>query len=161
MNWQRHLRIVDSAINPVPPPAGVKIAFATADRKQVDQHFGAARALVIYAVTPTQATLVAIAQFGVTPEDGHEDKLAARLAALEDCAAVYCQAVGGSAIRQLRARGVQPLRVDGVVPIDQLLQELQAEWRSTPAGWLTKALRRQEEDDHHRFAVMEAEGWRE
>lgn len=157
MSWRRHLRIVNAPTDPA--PAGVKVAFATADRRRVDQHFGTAPSLVIYAVTPAEATLVSVAQFGEV--DGHEDKLAVRMAALEGCVAVYCQAVGGSAIRQLLARGVQPLRVEGIVSIDRLLQELRSEWRAAPAGWLTKALRRHEGDDHHRFAAMEAEGWQE
>lgn len=40
-------------------------------------------------------------------------KLAQKIAALAGCAAVYCLAVGGSAIRQLLAAGIQPIRLDG------------------------------------------------
>lgn len=161
MALQRHLRIVDG--NPGEAPAGavVKVAFATADRIHVDQHFGSACSFVIYAVGPAQAALVEIAQFGDLPQDGHEDKLPAKLALLEGCAAVYCQAVGGSAIRQLLSRGIQPLRVAEGALIERVLQELTAALPAQPPPWLAKALQRQAGTDTDRFAVMEAEGWPE
>ena len=105
----------------------LKVAFATTDRKHVNQHFGSASAFVIYAVTPAQAGLLGVAQFDDLLQDGHEDKLAAKLELLQGCDAVYCQAVGGSAIRQLLQRGIQPLRVEEGVAIDHLLGELQQE----------------------------------
>jgi nitrogen fixation protein NifX len=77
------------------------VAFATSDRHQVDEHFGAASAMLIYAVTSDQATVVEFAQFGELDQDGHESKLAAKLALLQGCAVVYCQAgrrLGDSAI---------------------------------------------------------------
>ena len=58
----------------------IKAAFATSDRHKVDQHFGAASAILIYAVTSEQATVAEFAQFGDLDRDGHEDKLAAKLA---------------------------------------------------------------------------------
>jgi len=142
----------------------VKAAFATSDRHQVDEHFGAASAMLIYAITPDQATVVEFAQFGDLDCDGHEDKLAAKLALLQGCAVVYCQAVGGSAIQQLLALGVQPIRVEAHTSIASLIADLQAALRSdhSPA-WLNRLIRRQHQSDHAdtRFAAMEAEGWQD
>lgn len=142
----------------------VKAAFATSDRHWVDQHFGAASALLVYAVTPEQSTLVEFAQFGDLDRDGHEDKLAAKLAVLQGCAVVYCQAVGGSAIRQLLAIGVQPVRVEADTAIAPLLAALQTALRGDSApAWLDRAIARQHQADPvgARFAAMEAEGWQE
>ncbi|MDG4555801.1 MAG: NifB/NifX family molybdenum-iron cluster-binding protein [Candidatus Contendobacter sp.] len=142
----------------------IKAAFATSDRHRIDQHFGAASAILVYAVTSKQATVVEFAQFGDLDQDGHEDKLAAKLALLQGCAVVYCQAVGGSAIQQLLASGVQPIRVDAGTAIAPLLAALQAALRGGQApAWLNRAIARQRgtESIEERFALMEAEGWRE
>ncbi|MFO1431985.1 MAG: NifB/NifX family molybdenum-iron cluster-binding protein [Candidatus Competibacteraceae bacterium] len=161
MGLQRHLRLVPEHIEKPAIDSAVKVAFATTDRKHVDQHFGAAQTLAIYAVTPTDAVLLEVAQFSHPLQDGHEDKLAAKLAVLEGCAAVYCQAVGGSAIRQLLNRGVQPLRVEEGTVIEALLQALQMELQTQPGTWLTRSIERRGPAGNARFDRMEAEGWRE
>ena len=68
--------------------------------------------------------------------------------------------IGGSAIRQLLAVGVQPIRVEENVPVERLLNEAQAALRAGTAPWLP-GVRRQRNDDPHRFEAMEAEGWQE
>ena len=160
----RHLRILAGGIRERCMTPIIKAAFATSDRQHVDQHFGAASSLLIYAVTPEQATLVEFAQFGLLAPDRHEDKLAAKLALLHGCAVVYCEAVGGSAIQQLLTAGVQPLRVESGTSISFLLTELQAALRSDAPAWLHRSIARQRETGDQagaRFAAMEAEGWQE
>lgn len=161
MGLQRHLRLVPERTETPAIDIIVKVAFATTDRKHVDQHFGAAQTLAIYAVTPTDAVLLEVAQFSHPLQDGHEDKLAAKLAVLEGCTAVYCQAVGGSAIRQLLNRGVQPLRVEAGTVIESLLQTLQVELQTQPSTWLTCNSERRGPAGDARFDRMEAEGWQE
>ncbi|MFZ1828191.1 MAG: NifB/NifX family molybdenum-iron cluster-binding protein [Candidatus Competibacteraceae bacterium] len=142
----------------------IKAAFATSDRHRVDQHFGAASGILIYAVTPEQATMMEFAQFGQLDQDRHEDKLAAKLALLRGCAVVYCEAVGGSAIQQLLTAGVQPLRVEPGTSIPFLLAELQAALHGGAPAWLNRSIARQrqpQEPAEARFAAMEAEGWQE
>lgn len=176
MALRRHLRILAGGINPararrfVAPvsreePAMtpvLKVAFATGDRHRVDQHFGSASALLIYEIAPERASAVEFAQFGELDQDGHESKLADKLDLLRGCVAVYCQAVGGSAIRQLLALGVQPVRVEAGTLIAPLLAELQATLRGGGPAWLRRLLAfREWTDDGARFAAMEAEGWRD
>ena len=166
MALRRHLRILTGGIKDAEQDMtpSIKAAFATSDRHKIDQHFGTATAILIYAVTPDQATVVEFAQFGDLDQDGHEDKLAAKLALLQGCTVVYCQAVGGSAIQQLLAVGVQPMRVEAGTAIASLLAGLQAALRGGPAPvWLNRAIarQRQTESADERFTMMEAEGWRE
>jgi nitrogen fixation protein NifX len=160
MGLQRHLRILSGRTEAPAMLPTVKVAFASSDRKHVDQHFGSACAFVIYAVNPDQAVLLEVAQFENRLQDGHEDKLAAKLELLEGCAAVYCQAVGGSAIRQLLQRGIQPLRLEEGATIEHLLDGLQQEFRTGGPDWLAKA-RQRRVDTLDRFVAMEAEGWQE
>lgn len=135
----------------------VKIAFATSDRRVVDQHFGAAEAFAIYELGENEARLVEVAEFTETEMDGHEGKLAAKVELLGDCAAVYCNAAGASAIQQLLAKGIQPMRVDEGSPVDELLSGLQKSLCSEPPAWLAKHLKKQHGSD--RFAADEE--WQE
>ena len=51
----------------------LRIAFASSDRKHVDQHFGAALAFAIYAVSAESAHLDEVAVFSPQAMDGNED----------------------------------------------------------------------------------------
>jgi nitrogen fixation protein NifX len=137
----------------------LKVAFATADRERVNQHFGAATRFAIYSMDGERAKLVEVTEFPAEAMDGNEGKLAAKIAALNGCAAVYCLAVGGSAVRQLLASGIQPVRLDEVAFIDVLLAQLRQAVRDGGVPWIDKALKR--DADGERFDQMAAEGWEE
>ena len=136
----------------------VKIAFASSDRRAVNQHFGAAEAFAIYELDASSTRMIEVAEFMETAMDGHEGKLAAKVELLGDCAAVYCNAVGASAIQQLLAKGIQPMRVDEGTLIDELLLGLQKNLTNDPPVWLSKHLKKQS-SGAGRFA--EDEEWQE
>jgi len=137
----------------------LKIAFATSDRVLVDQHFGAAAGFAIYAVDGDSARLVEATEYPLESMDGNEVKLASRIAALAGCAAVYCLAVGGSAVRQLLAGGVQPVRVETETPIESLLHMLRKAVRDGGVAWIDRIVRH--DHDKSRFDRMAEEGWQE
>jgi nitrogen fixation protein NifX len=150
----RHLRL----IKPTEEAAmTVKIAFATSDRRAVNQHFGAAESFAVYEMGEHETRLIEVAEFIETAMDGHEGKLAAKVDLLCDCAAVYCNAVGASAIQQLLAKGLQPMRVDEGTLIDDLLAGLQKNLVNDPPVWLAKHLKKQ--SGGSKFA--EDEEWQE
>ena len=93
----------------------LRVAFASADRETVDQHFGSSRAFVIYGVNPEHAQLLKVIEFGDLEQDGNEDKLVSKLELLDGCIAVYCRACGASAVRQLLASALSPERVAALV----------------------------------------------
>jgi nitrogen fixation protein NifX len=138
----------------------VKIAFASTDRKAVDQHFGAAEAFVIYELSEDDARVVEAVEFhdSDTAMDGHEGKLAGKIALLDGCAAVYCNAVGASAIKQLLAAGIQPMKVAEGASVDELLCGLNQAMLGDPPPWMAKHLKLK---DTSRFDDMDAEGWSE
>lgn len=154
----RHLKLVHST--EAAPIMSVKIAFASSDRKQVDQHFGAAEAFAIYELSEDDARLIEAVQFhdSDTAMDGHEGKLAAKIELLQGCIAVYCNAVGASAIKQLLAAGIQPMKVAEGTEIDELLCGLNQSLTGNPPAWLAKNLKPKELS---RFADMAEEGWSE
>lgn len=159
MAVQRQLRVLDGAAVEGGSNACLRVAFATADLKRVDQHFGAAERFAIYTVNPDEAILIEVAEFGNLARDGDENKLVEKFVVLDGCAAVYCQAVGGSAVRQLLGIGVQPLKVAQGTAITQLLEELQAEMNHGPGGWVARALKQAQKQEPDRFDLMEEEGW--
>jgi nitrogen fixation protein NifX len=138
----------------------LKVAFASADRIRVNQHFGSAEGFVIYEVTPHKATLVGVAEFAEEPMDGNEDKLGAKVDFLAGCAAVYVMAIGASAIKKLMAKGIQPIRISELDAVDDLLAEISRAMSEGGVAWIDRAIAQQTKtSEADRFAGMEAEGW--
>lgn len=138
----------------------LRIAFASTDRVRVNQHFGAAEGFVLYEVGSEGATLTGVGEFPAEAMDGNEDKLAAKVEFLAGCAAVFVMAIGASAIKQLLAKGVQPIRVNETDAIDNLIRDVSAAMKEGGVPWIDRALAAQAKaasDD--RFAAMEDEGW--
>ena len=131
------------------PAAVIKVAFASTDRTRVNQHFGSAEGFVVYEVTPDKATLV-----------GNEDKLGAKVDFLEGCAGVYVMAIGASAIKKLLAKGIQPIRVDEVDTVDELLGQISKAMSDGGVVWIDRAIAAQNKAKaEDRFANMAEEGW--
>lgn len=181
MTLTRRLQLVGCSTEDHWMATALKVAFATSDMQHVDQHFGAAQAFAIYALDQHKVCFVEASEFDRLDRDsrsegrshpraagpllntsGHnEDKLAAKIAVLEGCMAVYSQAVGASAINQLKAKGIQPVKASPGAVISDLLGALQDELREGPSSWLAKAIAGTLAADPSRFDQMEAEGWSE
>jgi nitrogen fixation protein NifX len=142
------------------PEVVIKVAFASTDRTRVNQHFGAAEGFIVYEVTPDKATLVGVAEFAEEAMDGNEDKLSAKVDFLEGCAAVYVMAIGASAIKKLMAKGVQPIRINEIDAVDDLLSEISKAMSEGGVAWVDRAMAAQTKAKaEDRFASMEEEGW--
>jgi len=161
MALRRRLKVLQSGTEGNWMDTAVRVAFASSDMQQVNQHFGAAESFAIYAVDMERTELLEVVQFGALTMDGNEDKLVAKIAALDGCIAVYTQAVGASAVGQLKARGVQPVKVTPGACVSDLLESLQEQLREGPSAWLARAIDAQKPVDPGRFHEMEAEGWDE
>jgi len=119
----------------------MKVAFATQDLKRVDAHFGWAKNIAIYEVTPKSHSLLEVVQFdGDLQEDGNEDKLAPKLDIIKDCAILYVAAIGGSGAARVVAHNIHPIKVSEPEVIADILVKLQAVLDGTPPPWLRKAL---------------------
>ncbi|MDI1260814.1 nitrogen fixation protein NifX [Aquabacterium sp.] len=121
----------------------MKIAFSTQDKQRVDAHFGWAKNILVYDVTPAGYTFVENFEFGgKLEEDGDEDKLAPKLEAIKDCAILYVAAIGGSAAARVVASKIHPIKVAQPEPILDILEKLQDVLKGTPPPWLRKALQK-------------------
>lgn len=124
----------------------MKIAFATQDQQRVDAHFGWAKFLAVYELDASGHRHVQTFPFGEDlAEDGNEDKLAPKLAAIADCAIVYVAAIGGSAAARVVASKIHPIKVAQPEPIAELLDRMQEVLKGTPPPWLRKALAKGQE----------------
>ncbi|MES9938995.1 MAG: NifB/NifX family molybdenum-iron cluster-binding protein [Candidatus Thiodiazotropha sp. 6PLUC2] len=161
MSITRRLQLVGCTTEDGWMATALKVAFATSDMKRVDQHFGAAQSFAIYALDQEKVCFVEAVEFGMLDMDGNEDKLVAKINALEGCIAVYSQAVGASAINQLKLKGIQPVKISPGASIASLLEALQQELRDGPGSWLARAIKSTAPVDPSRFDDMEQEGWEE
>ena len=160
----------------------MKIAFATSNRVSVDQHFGASTGFAIYGIDETRTRLIELVEFpegtvdssvgsGKPAQAGDgtsHNRLVEKIAALDGCAAVYCLAVGGAAVRQLLARGIQPMRLDDAMPIDALLDDLRRLAHVGGVAWIDRAVRRASgqggagaANGFERLAQLADEAWEE
>jgi nitrogen fixation protein NifX len=119
---------------------GMKVAFATQDLAHVDAHFGWAPHLVVYEVTPEGSRLEHTHAFPPAEEDGVEDKLEPRIAAIAGCALVCVAAIGPSAAARLAQHRIRPATAAGETRIEELLAKLSHLLASGPPPWLRRAL---------------------
>jgi nitrogen fixation protein NifX len=165
MALQRRMQIIEGSASEGQDTnflaTALKVGFATSDMVHVNQHFGSTKSFAVYAINPDESRLLEASEFGHLEGDAEEDKLAAKIAILEGCAAVYCHAIGASAVRQLAALGIQPVKVSDNVAISDLVEMLQDEMRSGPSSWLAKAIAQMKSPNMGRFDDMEADGWDE
>jgi nitrogen fixation protein NifX len=124
----------------------MKVAFATQDLKRVDAHFGWAKNIAIYEVTPEGSSFLEAVQFdGDLQEDGNEDKLAPKIEVIKDCAILYVAAIGGSGAARVVANKVHPIKVHQPEEISDLLVKLQDVLKGNPPPWLRKVLMKGQE----------------
>jgi len=119
----------------------MKVAFATQDLKRVDAHFGWAKNIAIYDVSPEGHRFVEAIQFdGDLKEDGNEDKLAPKIEAIKDCTILYVAAIGGSGAARVVANNIHPMKVTQPEAIDDLCVKLEDVLKGSPPPWLRKVL---------------------
>ncbi|WP_239651370.1 nitrogen fixation protein NifX [Neosynechococcus sphagnicola] len=87
----------------------MKIAFTTSDNIHINAHFGSASKIDVYEVDQANYEFIETLRFdGNLNEDGNEDKLQPKIAALHDCTIVYVSTIGGSAAARLIKQKLPP-----------------------------------------------------
>ena len=120
----------------------MKIAFTTQDSLHINAHFGWAKTIDTYEVTPEGYEFVETLTFmGDLKEDGNEDKLLPKIEALYDCTIVYVSAIGGSAAARLIKKNITPINARSEEEeISEILTKLVQTLKGNPPPWLRKAL---------------------
>lgn len=120
----------------------MKIAFATDDLVHINSHFGWAKQMAIYDVSPEGYKFLETIDFGDNlKQDGDEDKLNPKLIALADCTIVYVSDIGGSAAARLINKRITPIKSKSEdEEIHEILEKIVQTLQGNPPPWLRKAL---------------------
>ncbi|MCL5422829.1 MAG: nitrogen fixation protein NifX [Nitrospirae bacterium] len=128
----------------------MKIAFATTDGVNVDEHFGRAGAFAIYDLTRDGYAFREMRKFAdgrdsvVEETKGigrvHDDLVEKKVNRLADCKIVYLTEIGGPSASRLIKKGIMPIKVREVVSIEESLEKLFETIKTSPPPWLKKEL---------------------
>lgn len=134
----------------------LRIAFATSDRKTVNHHFGGTEGLVIFDVSPGEASLLDFTTFPPAEKEGEvvregvtgsiQDKVLVKLEFVKGCHAVYAFSIGSSSTRRLMQLGVQPVIIKEGTDILQILNEISHALAHGGVAWIDKAKARAEQE---------------
>ncbi|AJE04156.1 nitrogen fixation protein NifX [Geobacter pickeringii] len=117
----------------------MKVAFTSTTGEMIDEHFGMAKNFQIWEIGPEGSSFVETVTVGVHGDD-EEDKIAARAAALRECAIVYTMAIGGPAAAKLVALKIHPMKTNTPVSLSEMVGKLEEVLKGNPPPWLRKAM---------------------
>jgi nitrogen fixation protein NifX len=128
----------------------MKVAFATTDGNQVDEHFGRAGMFAIYDITGDGYKFIAMRKFADgmdmavvdTKDKGplHDSAVQNKVDSLADCKLIYLTEIGGPSAARLVKKGIMPMKMKEIVPIESALGQLLETIKKSPPPWLRKAL---------------------
>jgi nitrogen fixation protein NifX len=103
-----------------------KIAVASSDGKNINEHFGKANEFLIYKVDGTNYKYLELREANSFCNNGqhNENKLLSSVEALAGCRAVLVSNIGNGAAKTLKSNGIEPLEVHGF--IENALNKLSA-----------------------------------
>jgi nitrogen fixation protein NifX len=129
----------------------MKVAFATTNGVQVNEHFGRAGMFAVYDVKEQGYSFVEMRKFAegrdtaVEETKGmkevHDDLVQKKVDSLGDCKIVYLTEIGGPSAARLVKKGMMPVKVKEKVTIEESLMRLSETIKKSPPPWLSKALK--------------------
>ena len=145
----RRLRLIEDEVNVTETqtkPAGVRIAIATQDMKNLNAHFGSARKFAIYDVTPESWAFIEAVGFddvsdeGGSHKDDGDDRITPKVDALNGVNLLFVRAIGGPAAAKVVRAKIHPIKIPDSQPIDDVIGRVQTMLKGPPPPWLRKVL---------------------
>jgi nitrogen fixation protein NifX len=128
----------------------MKVAFATTDGINVDEHFGRAGSFAIYSLSQEGYRFLELRKFsdGIdqavadTRDQGalHDERVRDKVDRLADCKIVFMTEIGGPSAARLVKKGIMPMKVKAVIAIEDSIRQLHQSIVKSPPPWLRKAL---------------------
>ncbi len=128
----------------------MKIAFATTDNVNIDEHFGRAGMFAVYELTADGYHFIEMRKFADGRDlaieetkgmgQAHDDRVESKVEKLKDCKLVYLTEIGGPSAARLVKKGMMPIKVKEVVSIEESLKKLLETVKTSPPPWLKKAV---------------------
>jgi nitrogen fixation protein NifX len=117
----------------------MKVAFATTDLENINDHFGWAKQFAVYEVNPKgYSCLGAIKTEEQIQEE--DDKINAKINALKGVSIIYCQAIGPTAAARVVQSRIHPMKVNEPTPITKTLDSLVTMLGKNPPPWIRRIL---------------------
>lgn len=126
----------------------MKIAFATTDGVNVDEHFGRAGQFSVYEISPSGYEFVEQRKFAdgrdtaVEESRGneteHDNVMRSKVESLSDCKIIYFTNIGSPSAARLVNKGLMPIKVKETVSIEQELTKLLDTVKNSPPPWLKR-----------------------
>ena len=130
----------------------MKVAFATTDGKNVDEHFGRCGTFAIYDMTEDGHQFIEMRKFSEgqdkavvdTKDMGplHDIEVQRKVDRLSDCKLIYLTEIGGPSAARLVKKGIMPMKVKEIISIESALDQLGATIKKAPPPWLRKAMQK-------------------
>lgn len=115
----------------------MKVAFASREGQQIDEHFGQSTSFHIWEIQKDSAHCLQIIETN-QPRGDSEDQIVAKANALKGCVIACSTQIGGPAAAKLVARHIHPLKTNQVMPIQAMVVQLQEVLRGGMPPWLAK-----------------------
>lgn len=126
----------------------MKVAFATTDGINVDEHFGRTGMFVIYELMKDGYVFLETRKFAdgrdavveKTKGSGqiHDDIVQMKVDKLEDCKIIYLTEIGGPSAARLVKKGIMPIKIKDTVSIEESIHNLFETVKGSPPPWLRK-----------------------
>lgn len=128
----------------------MKVAFATTDGLNVNEHFGRAGMFAVYELTADGYRFVEMRKFAEGRDreieetkgmgEVHDDRVQRKVNKLSDCKIVYLTEIGGPSAARLIKKGMMPIKVKEIISIEESLQKLIETIKKSPPPWLRKEI---------------------
>lgn len=117
----------------------MKVAFATKDLENINDHFGWAKQFVIYDVNKEGYSVSEV----VKTEEDHkdeEDKIMSKINAIKGTSIMYCQAIGPTAAAKVINSKIHPIKIETEKKIEDAAKELVAMLNGNPPPWIKRIM---------------------
>lgn len=128
----------------------MKVAFATTDGININEHFGRSGIFAVYEVSNDGYIFLEQRKFADGRDSAvegsrgneveHESIMQTKVEKLADCRVIFFTNIGAPSAARLVNKGLMPLKVKEVVPIEHELQRLLDTIQNSPPPWLKRAL---------------------
>jgi nitrogen fixation protein NifX len=129
----------------------MKVAFASTNGKHLDCHFGQCPSFSIFEFSEEgYKWLESRSVLEPPPEAEETDRIGQRLQTILDCKLLFVNSIGNDAAKRVMKAGIMILKSDQGTEVISQLEKMYFMLKERTPLWLTKALRRSEEEEQDR-----------
>ncbi len=121
----------------------MKVAFATKDLENINEHFGWAKQFAVYEINKEGYFLKEVVKTDF--DDNNEaEKIQAKIDAIKDVSIMYCEAIGPTAAAKVINNKIHPIKVTEEKTIESAAKDLVAMLKGNPPPWIRRIIAKEE-----------------